>query len=319
MAGQNDLRVVGAGLGRTGTKSLQLRPATTAGRTLLSHGGGVRAPRAHPYLGGEARSAEPNLDEILDGYVATVDWPGVAFWRELAAANAGAVILLSTRSNAETWWRSADKTIFDGVRHAVPPPEFLEMWRQLTRRGFTDRLDHDSAVEAYARHNADVRATADPRRLVEWQPGDGWQPLCTALEVAVPEEPFPHANTTESSSAAAPTGPLVGSRSHVRGRFRKRKRDANDGALAGAGGQLEGSTGQVHTLDRGIESEVVAHRGAIERLGQLEADPVVAHRRPQLTARLDHDDVEPAGAGMLAGVGDHLLDGAVDEVFDAEP
>jgi hypothetical protein len=42
-----------------------------------------------------------------------------------------------------------------------------------------------------------VRATAGPTRLVEWQPGDGWQPLCAALGVEVPSEPFPHLNTTE--------------------------------------------------------------------------------------------------------------------------
>ena len=36
----------------------------------------------------------------------------------------------------------------------------------------------------------------DPARLVEWQPGDGWEPICAALGVAVPDEPFPHENTT---------------------------------------------------------------------------------------------------------------------------
>jgi hypothetical protein len=164
---------------------------------VLPHGGGVAHPEHIPIWEREATSAEPNLDEILDGYVAMVDWPGVAFWRELAAANPDAVILLSTRSDSETWWRSADKTIFDGLRIGIPPPEFIAMWQQLVRRGFTDRLDRDAAIEAYERHNADVRATAGPTRLVEWQPGDGWQPLCAALGVEVPSEPFPHLNTTE--------------------------------------------------------------------------------------------------------------------------
>jgi hypothetical protein len=35
-----------------------------------------------------------------------------------------------------------------------------------------------------------------PDRLIVWQPGDGWDPICSALELPVPDEPFPHVNTT---------------------------------------------------------------------------------------------------------------------------
>jgi sulfotransferase family protein len=197
VAGQNRLRVVGAGLGRTGTKSLKLALERLLGAPCY-HMAEVFEHREHiPVWEHEAQSERPNLDPVLEGYSAIVDWPGAAFWRELADANPRAVILLSTRSDAETWWRSADRTIFDGVRREIPPPEFLAMWRQVARRGFTERLEHRPAIAAYERHNARVRATADPRRLVEWQPGDGWQPLCEALGVAVPAEPFPHANSTE--------------------------------------------------------------------------------------------------------------------------
>jgi hypothetical protein len=55
--------------------------------------------------------------------------------------------------------------------------------------------DDDAAKAAYDRHNAAVRRLAPPDRLVEWQAGDGWQPLCDALGVPVPEEDFPHVNT----------------------------------------------------------------------------------------------------------------------------
>ena len=48
---------------------------------------------------------------------------------------------------------------------------------------------------AYERHNAAVRAAVAPGRLVEWSPGDGWAPLCDALGVAIPDDPFPHLNT----------------------------------------------------------------------------------------------------------------------------
>ena len=32
-------------------------------------------------------------------------------------------------------------------------------------------------------------------RLLVYQISEGWEPLCTFLSVAVPNEPFPHANT----------------------------------------------------------------------------------------------------------------------------
>jgi Sulfotransferase domain len=56
--------------------------------------------------------------------------------------------------------------------------------------------DEAGAKAAYEAHNAAVRATIPASRLVEWHPGDGWESLCDALDVAVPESPFPHVNTT---------------------------------------------------------------------------------------------------------------------------
>ena len=44
-----------------------------------------------------------------------------------------------------------------------------------------DWQDETAAKRAYEEHNAAVRADVDPARLVEWQPGDGWEPLCAAL------------------------------------------------------------------------------------------------------------------------------------------
>ena len=39
-----------------------------------------------------------------------------------------------------------------------------------------------------------LRGVVDPDRLVEWNVADGWAPLCGALGLDVPDEPFPRTN-----------------------------------------------------------------------------------------------------------------------------
>ena len=50
-------------------------------------------------------------------------------------------------------------------------------------------------MAAYEAHNEKVRSTVPVERLIEWQPEDGWAPICKALAIPVPTEPFPHVNT----------------------------------------------------------------------------------------------------------------------------
>ena len=56
--------------------------------------------------------------------------------------------------------------------------------------------DEESAKAAYLAHNELVRTTAPRDRLLEWHPEEGWEPICSALHREVPDQPFPHTNTT---------------------------------------------------------------------------------------------------------------------------
>jgi hypothetical protein len=64
-----------------------------------------------------------------------------------------------------------------------------------------DWSDEAACKAAYERHNDHVRATVPAEQLVEWQPADGWGPLCAALGVPEPADPFPVTNTTEDFRA----------------------------------------------------------------------------------------------------------------------
>jgi hypothetical protein len=76
------------------------------------------------------------------------------------------------------------------------------MWRTVSAERFTGQVDDESAAKAaYERHNAEVRKSVPASQLVDWQPSDGWGPICAALGLAVPAEPFPHTNTRAEMQA----------------------------------------------------------------------------------------------------------------------
>ncbi len=195
------LRVVGAGLGRTGTMSLKLALERLLGAPCY-HMVEVFSHPAHFAQWTAAGRGEPVAwPALFDGFAATVDWPSASFWPELATAFPDAVILLSTR-DAASWWKSASETIF--ANPADPGTPMGAMVAAAITSRFTSSRDPAVAMAAFDKWNANVRATAPRDRLVEWKPGDGWAPLCKALGVAVPTDPFPHVNTTEEFKARRP-------------------------------------------------------------------------------------------------------------------
>jgi hypothetical protein len=206
------LKVVGAGVGRTGSNSLKI-----ALEQLLA------APCHHMF---EIRDDLTQIPEwtaaiegrpvdwtaMLSGYAAQVDWPGASFWPELSLANPEALVLLSVR-DPDSWYRSASSTIFPAITDPNAPPEvrpWLASVRTLLRDRFSDRFDDSTAmIDAYEAHNAAVRSAIPSERLLEWSPTDGWGPICERLGLDVPAVPFPHANSTAQFLRGDGTGTFL--------------------------------------------------------------------------------------------------------------
>ena len=145
-----------------------------------------------------AEGVLPDWEVVFDGFVAIIDWPAAAFWHETSDQYPDAIVLLATRSDSDTWWSSANATIFEILRQE--PRAGMEawhaMWSTIVRERFSPNVDNrDAAIAAYEAHNEAVRDAIPAHRLVEWQPSDGWAPLCEALGVPEPLEAFPHVNT----------------------------------------------------------------------------------------------------------------------------
>lgn len=189
------LQVVGAGLGRTGTSSLRVALEQLLGGRCYHMSVVTRRPDdiaawRHLVATGEA----PDWSSFLGEYVACLDWPAAEYWRQISAAYPDAFVLLSTRTSADEWYASFEKTILpvilDAKRFSSPA---LRLGYEAAAASLGENLsDAAAAKAAYERHNAAVRAAVPANRLIDWKPGDGWEPLCAALGVPVPDDEFPH-------------------------------------------------------------------------------------------------------------------------------
>jgi hypothetical protein len=142
----------------------------------------------------------PDWESFLSGYVATCDWPSAAFWPELSAAFPDAPVILSLR-DPEAWFRSVQNTIAIPLEDSFKKPRGEDPWADMVTALMTNRFigewgDHDAMIAAFNANNERVKAEIDPKRLVIWQASDGWEPLCAALDMPVPSDPFPVTNTT---------------------------------------------------------------------------------------------------------------------------
>jgi uncharacterized protein YndB with AHSA1/START domain len=203
------LEVVGAGVGRTGTNSLKVALEQLLGEP-CHHMYEIFVDPSQIPLWTDAIEGRPvDWSTMPMGYGALVDWPGASFWPELTEANPDALVLLSVR-DPEDWYKSASNTIFQVFDNA--PPEmmpWIESMRQLLGERFSNNLgDPAEMMTAFENHNDAVRRAIPAERLLEWSPGDGWDPICERLGLEVPDEPFPKTNDTNQWRANLGMPPL---------------------------------------------------------------------------------------------------------------
>ena len=199
------LKIVGAGLGRTGTASLKIA-LEKLGFGPCYHMSEVLARPEHVGLWTEVGNGRPDFARIFAGFSATVDFPACIYWRELLQHYPDAKVILSVR-DAEKWYRSTQETIL-GPRwwDFVLDGPFGAMC-QATIGAFLQGDVHgrDHLIATFERHSAEVRAAVPPGKLLVFEARDGWPPLCRFLGVPVPDEPYPHVNSEAETQALLDT------------------------------------------------------------------------------------------------------------------
>ena len=210
-----NLKVIGAGLGRTGTTSLKEALAMLLGGNCFH----FLEFKFHPELMKEWLDFTQREDvlndvsesewllqweKLLPNYSSCVDEPASWYWKELWELFPDALVILSTR-DSRSWWESVESVTMQ-IQNEKGQPELLSETRKEYLKflfdlypGLNEELSRGRSVNQFEEHNQRVLAFAEEnrefkKRLLVWTPNEGWEPICHALNLPVPNTPFPHRN-----------------------------------------------------------------------------------------------------------------------------
>ncbi|EJU05221.1 hypothetical protein DACRYDRAFT_103718 [Dacryopinax primogenitus] len=179
------LRVIGAGLGRTGTRSMKEALEMLGFGpchhmvSLIDDPTGKRMDMfAEAYAGKSV-----DWKQVMDGFGSTVDHPTTEFALELIDAFPNALVILTTRDDAEI-----GKGVGNWYRSNYGP----------------------MGPQSYVKHNAKMIESIPKEKLLVFNVKQGWKPLCEFLGVPVPTVPFPRMNDTAELQARIRTMRLTG-------------------------------------------------------------------------------------------------------------
>lgn len=197
------LKIIGAGFGRTGTRSLKDALEILGFGPCYHMVEVFQHPEHVAHWEAAAKGEAIDWNEIFHGYQATLDWPCCTFYKQLMSAYPDARVLLSVRE-PEKWYESVKSTIYQSSHKGVTPDmvaaAVLPMTNQVVWNGtFHDRFEEkEYAISVFNQHNEEVKSYMPPEKLLVYQVKDGWEPLCAFLGVPVPDVPFPRLNDRES-------------------------------------------------------------------------------------------------------------------------
>ncbi|UJR11859.1 hypothetical protein I4U23_016039 [Adineta vaga] len=199
------LKVIGAGLPRTGTSSLK------AALEIL--GFGPCHHMAHVFE--DAQRAEQficafddrqvDFSELMKGYGSTVDAPTVVFYKDIHRTYPKAKIILTVRDSAEKWFESVQNTIGSSGTDLsyliiVYPIRFIRLQCLVNRKVFQTWIKDYGSLGPHIHdlHNEKIIKENRKDDLLVFNVKEGWPPLCKFLDVPIPENiPFPNVNDTK--------------------------------------------------------------------------------------------------------------------------
>jgi hypothetical protein len=189
------MKVIGAGLSKTGTTSLH-RALQRLGLDSLHYD----EQRLNDIIEGTS-SATPEFRRY-DDVDAVLDIPTALFFEELLDAYPDSLCILTVRDEQQ-WWQSIEHHFNSkSPIHCREDNQFKWQLRHLAYGSAT--ASEFLFRKRYREHNRRVLQTVPARRLLvmDIAAGDGWESLCPFLDCPVPEFPFPHTNRRDQNERA---------------------------------------------------------------------------------------------------------------------
>ncbi|KNC97027.1 uncharacterized protein SPPG_07427 [Spizellomyces punctatus DAOM BR117] len=197
------LEIIGAGFGRTGTKSLQLA-LQQLGFPCYHMTEAIQHPTDFAVWTDAHDGKQVDLTQIFNKYTATLDWPACDFWKELMEVYPNAKVILSVR-DADTWYESVRETVYKlnmlprSIIQNYPDIVNVNEYCQHSIWGlggnFKGQFENPAIAKKIFRDRLEeVKRSVPSEKLLVFEVSQGWEPLCKFLERPVPNEPFPRTN-----------------------------------------------------------------------------------------------------------------------------
>ena len=206
------MKVICAGWGRTGTRSLKYaleylngQPSYHMQNILLSKSD---AKKWHESI--FINNHKFNWEEIFNGYGACLDFPSCNYYKELMDAYPDAKVILTVR-DSESWiksWNVLNNKVLKSFTFrflAKIPYTSFKLQKDIHNKmilgpdgAFQGAKSDKERMQKFEDWNKSVIKYVPKDRLLVYQVKEGWEPLCNFLNKPVPEKPFPYKNKTKN-------------------------------------------------------------------------------------------------------------------------
>ena len=209
-----NLEVIGAGFGRTGTRSLK-SALELLGYDKCYHMEELFFNPNQITHWENAENNNANWNQLFQGYTAAVDFPVSIYYKELATFYPMSKIILTVR-DPESWYESVINTIYNpdpgidkklklilklpfykSARQTIRIFKMHEstIWNGLFKGQFKNK---NVALDIYKNHIDDVMKNIPSERLLMYNSEEGWEPLCKFLNKPIPQVNYPSSNKKEN-------------------------------------------------------------------------------------------------------------------------